>query len=157
MENNTNTATLNAPVVLTEKVKALKLIARDALRMELISPRLAEIGRLENEVKQTQEYITEQEKRGAIANYKIERLTRLDAKHPDFTNLKTNQEDIMIDCLKCIENLNKEIEAISKDILTEKEAIAKIETGETLVSAEDLANLVNKLILQDAKNTISLS
>ena len=155
MENNTNTATLNAPVVLTEKVKALKLIAREALRMELISPRLAEIGRLEKEIAEANDETKILQKGIDIANYKVARLSRLDADHPDFENLKKFQEEIAIDYLKDIETLNKRIENLNKEILTQKEAIAKIETGETLVSAEDLANLVDKLILQDAKNTIT--
>ena len=153
MENNTNTATLNAPVVLTEKVKALKLIARNALRMELISPRLATIGHLEKEVAETTDDTKTMQKGIDIANYKIARLSRLDADHPDFENLKKFQEDRAIDYLKEIETLNKRIENLNKGILAEKEAIAKIETGETLVSTDDLADMVNKLILQDAKNT----
>lgn len=155
MENNTNTATLNAPVVLTEKVKALKLIAREALRMELISPRLAEIGRLEKEIAEANDETKILQKGIDITNYKVARLSRLDADHPDFENLKKFQEDRAIDYIKDIETLNKRIENLNKGILTQKEAIAKIETGETLINAEDLANLVNKLILQDAKNTIN--
>lgn len=157
MENNTNTATLNAPVVLTEKVKALKLIARDALRMELISPRLATISHLEKDIKANQEDEKAMQKRIDIAYYKITRLTRLDSEHPDLENLKKNQENNIDEDKKVIESIKKETETLNKLIVNEKEAIAKIETGETLVSADDLAATVDKLILQEAKNAISLS
>ena len=154
MENITNATTLNAPVVLTEKVKAIKLIARDALRMELISPKLAEINKLEHETKQRIEYIKAEEKKIAIANYKITRLTRLDAGHPDFDNLKKFQEEVIEYSAKAIENLNKAIEDTNKTIADEKEAISKIETGETKVSFFHLDETVNKLILQEAKNEV---
>lgn len=149
MDNQTN--------VLIEKVKALKLIARNALRMELISPILAEIGRLEKEIKTINEHAADQEKRAAIATYKIARLERLDADHPDFNNLKKEQEEKFENTKKAYQNLINEKELYTKRIEEEKTAIAKIETGETLVNAEDLANMVNKLILQDAKNTIATS
>ena len=154
MENNTNAATLNAPVVLTEKVKALKLIARNALRMELISPRLATISHLEKDIKANQEDEKAMQKRIDIAYYKITRLTRLDSEHPDLENLKKNQENNIDEDKKVIESINKETETLNKLIVNEKEAIAKIEAGETLINAEDLADMVNKLILQDAKTTI---
>ena len=154
MENNTNAATLNAPVVLTEKVKALKLIARNALRMELISPRLATISHLEKDIKANQEDGKAMQKRIDIAYYKITRLTRLDSEHPDLENLKKNQENNIDEDKKVIESINKETETLNKLIVNEKEAIAKIEAGETLINAEDLADMVNKLILQDAKTTI---
>lgn len=154
MINETTNAVVNAPTVLTEKTKTIKLIARDALRMELISPRLAEIGRLENEIKHIQEFIKEEQKRFAIANYKIARLNRLDADHPDFDNLKKNQEETAKNATTAIENLNKEIEAINKEIIAEKEGIAYIETGETKVSITRLAEMVDTLITQDAKNSV---
>jgi len=154
MENTTNATTLNAPVILTEKVKAIKLIARDALRMELISPRLAKINRLGNEIKQTMEYIKTEEKNIAIAKYKIARLARLDEGHPNFDNLKKYQEDIIEYYTKVIGNHNKNIEDANKAITEEKEGIAKIETGETKVSIFRLDETVNKLILQEAKNEV---
>lgn len=151
---NTNENTLNAPVVLTEKVKNLKLIARNALRMELISPILAEINRLERGVKEIDGYIATELKKVAVAEYKITRLERLDAEHPDFDNLKKTQEENIEYFKKNLENLTKETEMYTKRIEDERTAITKIETGETLVSTNRLEEIVDRLILQDAKNDI---
>ena len=47
MNTKTTTNTTPAPTALTEKVAAFKLIARDSLRMELISKRLSKVANLE--------------------------------------------------------------------------------------------------------------
>lgn len=149
-----DTTTKNTPVVLTEKVKEFKLIARNALRMELINPILAGISQLENEIKKFEECIKNEEKNIAIAEYRIERFNRLDANHPDLENLKKNQGKTIERHQEYIKDFNKEIERHIKIIGEERTAIARIETGETLVSAGRLEEMVNKLILQEAKNTI---
>ena len=149
-----DTITKNAPIVLTEKVKEFKIIARNALRMELINPILAGINQLENEIKKVEGYIKTEEKNIAIAEYRIERLNRLDANHPNLENLKKNQGKTIERHQEYIKDLNKEIERHIKTIGEERMAIALIETGETLVSAERLEEMVNKLINQYAKNTI---
>jgi len=53
-----------------------------------------------------------------------------------------------------IENRNKAILDLEKEIANQKLGITKIETGETKVCLEELNDLVEKLVIEDAKNQV---
>lgn len=110
---------------------------------------------MERKVKTIAEMSADRNHKINVAKYKIARLERFDAEHPDFKAIKEELEAFIRIYKEGIETLNKENENILKRIAEEKEAIAKIERGETKVCADRLEETVNKLIIQDAKDTIA--
>ena len=145
MENTTNN------LVLTGKVEAFKLIARDALRMNLINPRLSRITSIEANIKLIQSDIKKVEHEINVVNYDI---AKLDVSHPNFAATKERKEDTLKNLGSAIEPNTKEIAKMEKEIADQKAAILKIETGETKVSLEDLNDLTDRLIKQDALNQV---
>ena len=140
MENKVTT-------VLSDKVAAFKLIARDALRMNLIVPRLSNISNLEGDVKSVNESIASHQKTVDVETYEI---SKLDADHPNYEAKKKVKEDKIKDLTEVIANYNKEIVELNKAIQEQKDGIAKIEAGEVKVSLSDLNELVATMIRQSA-------
>jgi len=146
MENNTNT------LALSNKVSNFKVIARNALRMNLISPRLSHISELEAQVKYNKDSIDKFNHQINVINYEI---SKLDVNHPNYTKTKERMEAEMKDeYTPMIENRNKAILDLEKEIANQKLGITKIETGETKVCLEELNDLVEKLVIEDAKNQV---
>lgn len=141
-----------AVVTLEGKVANYKLVARDALRMELISPRLTKIAELESQVKKYSDCVKHYEHTILVENYEI---SKLDKEHPDYEDTKKNKEDEVKYSTERIEDCKKSIVEIEKEIAYQKESIAKIEKGETLVSLERLNDLVAKMVRQDALNQVA--
>jgi len=143
MQNNTTT--------LEASVAAFKVIARDALRMNLISPRLSKITELENEIKDTQECEAQNAHFKLVTEYE---LSVSDKNHPDYEDRKKESEED----IKASEEVTKQhadvVAAIEKEIADQKEGIEKIKSGETKVSLEALNELTEKLIKQDALNQV---
>ena len=145
METTTNIISLET------KVAEFKVIARNALRMKLISPRLSRIAIIESEIKDGNEKIERTNHNIKVAEYE---KSKLDAQHPNFeASTKTADEEIAFLKSKVEDYTKLEVE-ITRGIDEQKKAIALIETGETKVSLEDLNDLVDKMIKQDAYNQI---
>lgn len=144
MENTTTTTLAN-------KVASFKLIARDALRMKLISPRQSKISGYENEIKSIEECITKIEKLIAVKNFE---KSRIDTDHPEYKALTKAKDDAVTELNKDIEEHKKGIEEIKEAIKKQEEGIAKIESGETKVSSDELNALVDQMIEQDALNQV---
>ncbi|MEK6884615.1 MAG: hypothetical protein AABY22_33590 [Nanoarchaeota archaeon] len=142
---------MNNQKSLEEKVAAYKLVARDALRMELINPRLTNVADLEGNLKSANEKTTNLEFDVKVENYE---LSKLDTEHPNFEKRKVRKEETLKSLATSIEENKKFVTEIEKEIAEEKAAIAKIESGETKVSLENLNSLVDKLIRQDALNQV---
>ncbi len=140
MENKVTT-------VLTDKVAAFKLIARDALRMNLIVPRLSVITGLENDVKSFNDDIATINKEIDVETYEI---GVLDVNHPNYSVRKESKEKKIADKKDLIAEITKHLEVCNKAIEEQKNGIAKIEAGETKVSLDALNDLVATLIKQDA-------
>jgi len=140
-ENNT------VSTVLTDKVNAFKLIARDALRMKLISPRLSNIADLENNITNITKDINANDHMIVVANYEMKKL---DTEHPDYAEHKARKEDKVRCITENVVNMKKNIDEINKYIQEQKDGIAKIELGETKVSLDDLNEMVDKLVREDA-------
>lgn len=134
---------------LTTKVSNYKLIAREALRMELINPRLTKISILKNNIAEYNEC-----KNKANHNIKVQKyeLSKLDQEHPNYDKNKTFKEETLKDLEEQVKHYDEHILDIEKEILEQKEKITKIENGETKVSIDDLNCLVDKMIRQDALN-----
>ena len=147
MENNTSG-------VLEATVAKFKLIARDTLRMNLISARLSTVASLEGEVKATTDCKTRIEHRVKVAQYE---LSKLDKEHPDFELNKTEYEALLKGLTVDLEEHTKEIERLTKLITEQKEGIAKIESGETKVSLDELNALVEKLTREYAYSKVKTS
>ena len=138
-------------MTLKDVVTRIKLIARDVLRMELISRRLSKINRFENDIKETEKSIKYIEDNISIEKYEI---SKLDTSHPKYEDKKLDKENKNINMLKDIELLNTNIETNKTLIKEQFEGIDKIEKGETLVSSEKLAEMVEKFIIEEGKKQI---
>jgi predicted nucleic acid-binding Zn-ribbon protein len=136
---------------LRTRVSELKLIARNALRMELISPRLTKISDLEKELQATIECKENIEHLILVKEYEI---TKMDKEHPNYEKDKEYKEENIKYLKTEIENHEKALEEINEEIKKQNEAISKIETGETLVSLNSLNNVTRLLIEKDALNQV---
>lgn len=145
METNTNIVSLE------NKVAGFKIIARNALRMKLISPRLSNIAEIETSIKDTNDCKARLEHDLKVAIYE---KSKLDTAHPNFEADNKTADEFIADIKKSIEDHTKTAEEVAKQIDEQKKKIAMIEAGETKVSLEDLNDLVEKMIKQDAYNQI---
>jgi chromosome segregation ATPase len=139
-------------VTLKEKVANYKLLAREALRMELITPRLSKIANLEVEVKSVEECKADLEHEILVENYEI---SKLDTDHPDYKDFKTEKEEVVKQYTEEVATHVKGLEELAKQIAEQKDGIAKIESGEVKVSLDALNDLVSKMIEQDALNAVA--
>lgn len=136
---------------LEQKITSYKIIARDTLRMNLISPRLSTITSLENDIKTNDEHIAEIDHNIKVETYEI---SKLDTDHPNYDKKKVHKEEKIKSLTESKDSITKANTEINKEITKQKEAIAKIESGETKVSLEDLNCLVEKMTKQDAINQV---
>lgn len=137
---------------LSVKVAAFKLIARDALRMNLITPRLSRISGLENDIKELNDQKTKVEHFIVVENYE---LSKLDTAHPDYADNKKSKEESVKILTEESAAITKHIEDTNKVMTEEKDGIAKIESGETKVSLDALNEMVERLVKQDALNQVA--
>lgn len=152
--NKTNKTidTLEAPTVLTEQVEKLKLIARNSLRMELISPRLTKISETESTIISLQKQINDANHIIKVENYEI---SKLDTEHPDYLDKKATKEEKIEFQTNNTKFYTEIIIEKQKEIEDQQQKISKIETGETKVSQEKLNDIVALLILESSKNQLS--
>ena len=143
---NTNN---NTP--LTDTVKDIKLIARDSLRMNLISPRLSKISEFEIKIQESDTQIEKYTHKIDVLEYEI---SKLDTEHPDYQKTKENKEEIIKEFTKEITSTKEYIEEQTKQITNQIEKITNIESGETKVSKDALASLVDTLIIEHTKKQI---
>lgn len=141
----------NAKGSLAEKVAAYKLIARDSLRMALISPRLSKVASLEDTLKSLAETKAEVDHEILVENYEI---SKLDTAHPNYDKTKARKEETVKNYTTELEGLAKRVEETNKAIEEQKEAISKIEKGETKVSLDALNDLVDEMIRKDAVSKV---
>jgi hypothetical protein len=141
MESTTQSANL------AEKVAQFKLIARDALRMRLISPRLANVSAYEKQVKQT---VADKADYQAALDVQKYEISVMDVNHPNFANDKKFKEEYLAEKTKKLEVFDQQVEELNKKIAEQNENIQKIEKGETLVSLNDLNDLVAQMCEQYA-------
>ena len=140
MENTTTN-------VLANKVNNFKVIARNALRMNLISPRLSKIADYENQSADINKDINTTNHTLLVEKYEI---SKLDTAHPNYAERLADKEARIKTLTKSIEFYNKNIEEINKLIVEQNKKITAIEIGETKVSLDNLNDLVEKMIKQDA-------
>lgn len=143
---------MNPTTTLESKVAQFKNIARNALRMNLISNRLTKISALENEIQNTLKTIENYNHNVLVESYEIEHSDKL---HPNYQSKITQKQKNITENTKIINSYQENIKYLNSLITKEKEGISKIESEETKVSLEELNTLVEKLILQDAKNQTS--
>lgn len=132
---------------LTDKVAAFKLIARDALRMTLIAPRLTKIANLEAEIKANVDGKADLEHKILVRKYE---LSKEDVNHPDFQEKKVYAETIIAEFTKHLDCLAKELTDLNELVKEQQKGIAKIESGETKVSIDELKSLVADMISESA-------
>lgn len=135
-----------------EKVAKFKVIARDALRSELVSSRLSRIASIETEIKNVEEYKKEKELDLTTEKYEI---SKLDTEHPKYDKEKAYKEETVTHLTKSVEDQVEVLKKLEDDKKEQTEAITKIETGETKVSLERLNDLVQDMIKQDALNAVA--
>jgi hypothetical protein len=142
---------MSPETTLEAKVTKFKLVARDALRMKLISPRLSKIAGLEAEMKDLEDCQKSNEHRILVENYEI---GKMDKEHPDYAEDKKYKEDEAKYAQERVDQILKDIAEVQKAITEQKDGIAKIESGETKVCLEDLNEMVDKLVREDAYNQV---
>ena len=149
-----NTEVTEAELVLTPQIDKIKLIARDALRMELISPRLTKISVLEAAIKEAKEYQELVKKDIEVIEYEF---TKEDTNHPRYNEKdSTENKEIRIkNKNEMLEEYSALIKGYEEKIENQREGIRKIEAGKTLVSSAELSDLVEILIEQDSKNKLT--
>jgi chromosome segregation ATPase len=147
-----NKAVEKGAATLIEKVASFKVIAREALRMELVAPRLSKIASLEAEIKGRNEEIKSYDHRIAVNTYEN---SKLDTNHPDYEDNKKEKEAALEYLAKIKEETTKEINEIKKEIEEQNDSINKIASGETKVSIDSLNELVSKMIRQSALDQVS--
>lgn len=147
-KENTNTESNTiTPTILTEKVKKFKLIARESLRAQLISPRLAQIGKYESTIENIKKQIESTDHEIKVETYEI---SKLDTDHPNYNKKKEKKENQIKNLEEHNKLDNEEIVNIEKEIKKEYEGITKIEKGETKVSQSCLDELVSEMIRKDS-------
>lgn len=144
--------TTEAPTELTTKVAAFKVIARNSLRMGLISKRLSKVAGLEDDLKSLDEQKAVIDHAIKVENYEI---SKLDTDHPNFEDTKKLKTELVKEYTQDLESLAKEVEETNKLLTEQKEAIAKIENGETKVSLDELNSLVDEMVRQSAVIKVS--
>jgi peptidoglycan hydrolase CwlO-like protein len=142
---------MSPETTLEAKVTKFKLIARDALRMKLISPRLSTIAGLETDMKELEDCQKTNEHKIVVENYEI---GKMDKDHPDYAEDLKDKQDEAKYAQERVDELLKDIAEVQKAITEQKDGIAKIESGETKVCLEDLNELVDKLVREDAYNQV---
>jgi peptidoglycan hydrolase CwlO-like protein len=140
-------------VTLASKVAKFKVIARDALRMNLINPRLTRIANEENRISNINKDIKNTNHALLVEKYEI---SKMDSDHPNHANRLAGKEARIKTLTEAIESYNKNIEEFNKSIVEQNKEITAIESGETKVSLDDLNDLTNKLIKQDALNQVTI-
>jgi|ETNvirnome_2_300_1030623.scaffolds.fasta_scaffold01719_9 chromosome segregation ATPase len=137
---------------LTDQVTKFKIIARDSLRMILISTRLTTRSQIESIIKSIKEQITRTNKRIKVNTYELDKE---DTNHPEFENTKKNYEASTKRYKKDIENYEKELKEEEKALEENEKGITAIEKGETKVNSEALAKLVADMATGHALDQIS--
>ena len=137
---------------LQKKVEAYKLIARDALRQELINPRLTKISGYENEITDIKANKAKVEHEVEVLTYE---LSVLDKKHPDYEETKKENEEYLKTVTESLPKFDKEVEEVTTKIKEQNDAIAKIVSGETKVCLDALNTLVSEMIRKDALNQVA--
>lgn len=131
-------------------VEKLKIIARDGLRMNMVSRVQTQISDIEKHINEHTENVMNLKKNIARENFAETQLVEAD---PDFAEKK--------------EDIKKEIEMIEKLIVSENETIQKfnelkdekvkkiesIQNGEIKVSIDELNEKTNELINEITKST----
>ena len=145
MESTTKTT-------LESKVADYKLIARQTLRMELISPRLTKIAELESEKKGYEDEVNNYNHRVVVEKYE---KSVADKDQPDFKENQEQSDDSLAWLAKEIELANTGVTETQKAIDEQKKSLTAIETGETKVCLDRLNQLVDQMIEQDALASVT--
>jgi hypothetical protein len=82
-----------------------------------------------------------------VENYEI---GKMDKEHPDYEEDKKAKEEEAKYAQERVDECLKDIVEVQKALTEQKDGIAKIESGETKVSLEDLNEMVDKLAREDA-------
>jgi len=135
-----------------EKVAKYKLIARDALRMDLIKNRQTKIADIEAKIKDTTDCKADYELDLKTENYEI---SKLDTAHPKYDKMKAVKEETVKILTETIKEHDEALVKLEEEKKEQVDAITKIEAGETKVSIDALNDLVSKMIEQDALNGVS--
>lgn len=133
-------------------VAKVKVVARDVLRGQLISVRMSKISSLNAEIKTIQGYIDDQNKEIARSKYA---LSKIDPANPDAADLTKQANDAITEATTAIKDFTEEIAAVQKTIDEQNAGIAKIESGETKVSLDEMAVLVDQFLVNRGKTQTS--
>ena len=137
---------------LQKKVEAFKLIARDALRADLISPRLTRVTGYENDIVEINASKARVEHKVEVLTYEI---SVLDKNHPDYAETLKADQDYLKTVTDSLPAFDKQVEEVTVKIKEQNDAIAKIVSGETKVCLDSLNALVDEMVRKDALNQVA--
>ena len=137
---------------LQKKVEAFKLIARDALRADLISPRLTRVTGYENDIVEINASKARVEHKVEVLTYEI---SVLDKNHPDYAETLKADQDYLKTVTDSLPAFDKQVEEVTAKIKEQNDAIAKIVSGETKVCLDSLNALVDEMVRKDALNQVA--
>ena len=148
--SETKTNAVPSSVNLTDLVAKFKVIARDTLRAKLISARQSKVANLTADIAYVTKEIADLNHEILVENYEI---GVLDTKHPDYEATKTEKEATVTELTAEAKDLtDNNLVDLIKEVAEQTDGIAKIQSGETKVSLEELNSLVETMLNQYAKN-----
>lgn len=124
-------------------ISLLREIARDQLRMEGVSNLRNKLFGFENAKGFCEKDILASEKDIAIAKYQSSKLEDANPEKEEVTKMYAKEIDA---CNETIANLKIQIEGLNKDIAVVNEKIAKWESGETKVNADEMEAIALDLV-----------
>ena len=136
---------------LSEKVKHLKTIAENAIRMKMLLSYLSNI----EYVKETIELQTKAKAADQLAiDSATYDLTKLDTNHPNIINMKVQAEKdlelLKVDILQ----YDAEFVLLAQLIKGQEDGASDIENGKTKVNPTEVETLTKELIKKDAHNQV---
>ena len=130
-------------MIYNEIVSTLREIARDGLRMQLINAERQNSMRDNQELKATQDWLTEAKL--DVASFEYEATLVADADPKKDSKLKEIEEN-KARSLNRIKQLEKDLETLAKRAENTSKFINSVSTGEVKVNAENLESETNRLI-----------
>lgn len=141
---------------LNATVAKVREVARDGIRLQMVNKKRDEILSVNKEIAKFDDQIEAKKKSVLVAEYEI---SKLDAEHPKYEEIKLSHEDGIAQRKATLEDLGKRRMELNDTVASINEAIAKIESGETKVSAEKLSEETSKLLeyitAEAAKNAVA--
>lgn len=126
--------------------QAAKRAAREERRLKYFLKLSADIYRIEQDIKGTEELITHENKYKTIREFEFNLMTPKE--HPDYENRKKNHDECQKRSDEAVTNLQKEVERYQKAIADIKADQDKVVSGETKMDYDAILDRAKELVTQ---------